>query len=51
MTTLIRRNSPFIPGIPPKHRLGASKREALALAGSVALFVLIALSFWWSATH
>jgi hypothetical protein len=47
MATIAHPNRERIPGVP----LGASKREALALVGSLALLLVLALCFWWSATH
>lgn len=38
-----------IPGVPNRHGLGASRKEALALIAGVCVLAIIAISFWYSA--
>jgi hypothetical protein len=45
------RNEDRIPGVPNRTGLGASKNEALALAGGALALVIIFASFWFAATH
>lgn len=40
-----------IPGVPERHGLGASKKEALALIAGICVLAIIAFSFWYQATH
>ena len=52
-TTALRgdQNEPRIPGVPNRSGLGASKNEALALAGGALALAIIFASFWFAATH
>lgn len=38
-------------GVPGPHELGASRKEAWWALGALLVFVLIAASFWFQASH
>ena len=42
---------PHIAGVPDRHGLGSSKKEALALVAGIFVLVVIAISFWYTSTH